>query len=271
VTNSSLVANPTMADPASGHSAPTKEELTAQSNAATDHFDDRPPAACESCCGNEIPEASTLPENQPPEHQNDVPYHGLIIRGNDDFVKRVKEDLDVLATTSCGKELFAKLAQAAKKGRKVRIKETDEGSSTHHFNNPGTFKKGKMFRYRYQHAPNCQESFRGTGEGSDSEISYNPTVTVPDPLIQGAHERPRQISLAHELVHAMLAASGEFDTGYKDNVWNYERQAAGIGPYHKGVNENCFRKAWPRSQKYPQGVPERTRYGTEEEGKEPFY
>jgi hypothetical protein len=86
------------------------------------------------------------------------------------------------------------------------------------------------------------------GNGCDSGIYYNPTLTVG---------RPAQIGLFHEFVHAYYSAKGK-QLGLEDSSSDlnggrhFELMAMGLTPYHnKKYSENKLRSVWvcpPRTQ-----------------------
>jgi hypothetical protein len=69
----------------------------------------------------------------------------------------------------------------------------------------------------------------GHGNGSVSDIAYNPYETVVDDGAQVWETRPPIVGLVHELVHALNAATGTMQPG-KDarSVYKLELQAIGL-------------------------------------------
>ncbi len=62
------------------------------------------------------------------------------------------------------------------------------------------------------------EDARTPGKGSDSEVQWNPNSTQGGTDVNGNTERPSEIGLAHELLHAQDAAHGTVDPEISDEV-----------------------------------------------------
>lgn len=170
----------------------------------------------------------------------EVEYQQCItIRGPFDFVDRTKSHLTNLAKLPIGKELLRSLH---KSGKKVVIIPTDRVSEAPPNNFRAAVSKGKVLKW--QALWGKEKVIRGTGEGSDTTIKYNPAFTCSNNLADW-RKHPPEIGLAHELIHADDAAYGRMDPDDLNGVRNYERQAVGLPPYEdKYFTENKFRASW---------------------------
>ncbi|MGB7988714.1 MAG: M91 family zinc metallopeptidase [Candidatus Methylophosphatis roskildensis] len=196
---------------------------------------------------------------------------GLSIRGNDDFIGATRGHLGQIKATRCGALLLEKLRNLA--GRKVHglrfvILSEDGGRSAEALNKPDAYPKGKQIEFWTDASRGGRSCFTGTGVGSDVVIHHNHTLHRNE----DGQDVPPAIGLAHELVHAWHQAAGTLATGWKDNVWNYERQSVGIGEYARcaggcsgHVTENCIRSQWSPKLK------PRMQYGGEAKGLEPDF
>ena len=194
---------------------------------------------------------------------------GLIVRGNDDFIDATLRHLGEIKSTKCGSTLLEKLKRISGgtvgKGR-IMIVSEDGGRSAEALNKPDAYRKGKAVSFWTDESHKGKTCFTGTGSGSEVLVHHNHTLRRSE----DGQEIPPAIGLVHELVHALHQASGTLAAGWKDNVWNYERQSVGIGEFDKcaqgcsgNVTENCVRAQWTPKLKA------RSRYGGEQEGVEP--
>ena len=159
----------------------------------------------------------------------------VTIAGDKAFRDRVVADLQKLNATPTGHQLMENLDGNP---RKVTIVRTAEGNECGNYPNPGG---------RFVNADGTP------GAGTDSTVSYNPDRTQIGDGSEPWMNRPPEVGLGHELVHADDAANGRMDTGATDGTNNRERQAVGLPPYeNKNPSENGMRRDL--------GLPERPRY-----------
>jgi hypothetical protein len=209
------------------------------------------------CDPQDIQPKGNLPDMTIAGGGKEIISDGLIIRGRDYFIEAVTADLAALKQTNAGRKLLLRI-QASKK--KVRIISTDGGNEMREFDRAGAYPADKIVSYRYK-GEKCIHSFKGTGAGSDCEISYNNTITHSGEGDEKWRKHPPMIGLAHELVHAMLAAEGKWDAGHTNAVWNRELQAVGLGKFSKAeVSENAIRRELRLAV--------RTEYGRDDESDE---
>jgi hypothetical protein len=196
-------------------------------------------------CGTTIHPNERLPDKPLEKMEVEIKYNdGITIRGTRDFVERTKAHLDQISRTRSGKKL---LKSIAKSGKKTRIVQATGGNSTHYTNNQGVIKKDKVVEWTDEDS-GCKEKLTGTGEGSNSIIEYNDSVTEVG-TEEEWQKRPPAIGLAHELVHADDAAYGRTDPDSKNGEGNWERRAVGLSPYEKSdYSENKIRSEWDPKQ-----------------------
>lgn len=173
----------------------------------------------------------------------------MIIKGPPEFVNKTKAHLQRLAELKIGQDLLCSLKQS---GRQVTIIPTHKVSEAPPNNFKAAIPKGSVIKW--QTLGGKEKVMRGTGQGSNTIIKYNPGLTCSGRTADW-RKHPPEIALAHELIHADDAAHGRLDPDEVSGVRNYERQAVGLPPYEeKRFTENNFRKCWR-----PQ-LPPRTRY-----------
>lgn len=174
---------------------------------------------------------------------------GLLVKGPHEFVAKTREHLTQLAQLPIGRKLFRSLQGSGKTVQIVPAARVSEAP-------PDDFKaavaRGKQLRWR--ELSGREKCIKGTGEGSNTTIKYNPDAKHI--YVSEAWSRnPPAIDLAHELIHADDAAYGRLDPEETGGVRNYERQAIGLAPYeNKEFTENKFRASWR------QPLPMRTSY-----------
>ncbi len=158
----------------------------------------------------------------------------ITIEGDKAFRDRVVADLQKLNATPTGHKLIDSLDNGSKT---VTIKKTSGGNSAGYDNPAGRFVNPA-----------------GTpGAGSNSTVSYNPDTTQIGDGSEPWMNRPPEVGLGHELVHADDAAKGQQVNGETDGTRNRELQAVGLPPYEtKDPSENGMRR--------DMGLPERPRY-----------
>jgi type VI secretion system secreted protein VgrG len=167
----------------------------------------------------------------------------IVIEGDEAYQKKVRRDLDQIATTPSGKKLLADLERSNKK---ITIRPTTKGNSV-------SLPKGSSDWQRKSDGTN--------GAGSDSTVNYNPENRSIG--TQDWQTRPPAIGLAHELIHAQHAAEGSIDlrrvaNDSKPSPTNpgtfateklEEVRTAGIPPHDKGgYTENSIRSEWNPKQ-----------------------
>ncbi len=173
----------------------------------------------------------------------------ILINGTQDFVEKVRYQLDCIARLPVGRRLLQSLAQS---GRTVTIVPSLKANEARPDNYRAAVARGKALRWRDESGK--ERAIHGNGTGSDTTIRFN-----PDQMMIGSAEawqrQPPGIWLAHELIHADDAAYGRMDPEQKDGIRNYERQAIGLPPYdQKDFTENKLRAEWGEPQ------PARPRY-----------
>jgi Effector protein len=167
----------------------------------------------------------------------------IIINGTQDFVQRVRYQLDCIARIPIGRRLLQSLAQS---GRTVTIVPSSKANEARPDNYRAAVGRGKALKWRDESGK--ERAIHGNGTGSDTTIRFN-----PDQMMIGSAEawqrQPPGIWLAHELIHADDAAYGRMDPDQKDGIRNYERQAIGLPPYdQKDFTENKLRAEWDEPQ-----------------------
>ena len=150
----------------------------------------------------------------------------ITIEGDKAFRDRVVADLRKLDATPTGHRLMENLDNGPKH---VTIVRTADGNECGNYPNPGG---------RFVNADGTP------GAGTDSTVSYNPDRTQIGDGSEPWMNRPPEVGLAHELVHADDAANGRMDTGEDANGdRNRELQAVGLPPYqNKDPSENGIRR-----------------------------
>ncbi len=185
-----------------------------------------------------------LLDDIPADNLVSVEYqHRTIVKGTEEFVEKVRSQLDSIAAIPIGQHLLQSLAQS---GRIVTIVPGSRANDARPDNYRAAVDPGKMLKWR--DGSGMERAIRGNGAGSDTTIKYNPDLSSI-----GSNEpwqkQPPEIWLAHELIHADDAAYGRMDPEFSDGVRNYERQAIGLPPYdQKQFTENKMRAAWSDPQ-----------------------
>lgn len=161
----------------------------------------------------------------------------ITIVGDKPFRDRVVADLQKLDGTATGHQLLQNLDTGPKH---VTIERTAGGNECGNYPNAAG---------RFVNADGTP------GAGTDSTVSYNPDRTEIGDGTEAWTNRPPEVGLGHELVHADDAANGRMDTGDDagSGTRNRELQAVGLPPYaDKSPSENGIRR--------DMGLPERPRY-----------
>jgi Effector protein len=180
----------------------------------------------------------------PPEKLVSVEYQRkTIIKGVEEFVEKVRSQLDSIAAIPIGGGLLESLARS---GRSITIVHGSRTNDARPDNYRAAVAPGKLLKWRDESGQ--ERAIRGNGAGSDTTIKYNPDLSSI-----GSNEawqrQPPAIWLAHELIHADDAAYGRMDPEYRDGIRNYERQAIGLPPFdQKEFTENKVRAAWSEPQ-----------------------
>ena len=147
------------------------------------------------------------------EINNKLGTQGVKVEGSDAFRQRVEAEIDFLRASPNGQQMLAQFDKAAANGNTVTIKELANEQNGY----AQTLGRG-----------DAEISNGKAGEGSDVQISYNPSFHMdafPAPVVV----------LYHEMSHAYNGVNGTFQPGtYRgtgpDNgqVPNAERQAVGL-------------------------------------------
>lgn len=147
------------------------------------------------------------------EINNKLGTQGVKVEGSDAFRQRVEAEIDFLRASPNGQQMLAQFDKAAADGNTVTIKELANEQNGY----AQTLGRG-----------DAEISNGKAGEGSDVQISYNPSFHMdafPAPVVV----------LYHEMSHAYNGVNGTFQPGtYRgtgpDNgqVPNAERQAVGL-------------------------------------------
>ena len=158
----------------------------------------------------------------------------ITITGDKAFRDRVVADLKKLDATPTGHKLLESLNSGS---HKTTIQRTADGNEAG-YGAPAD---------RFVNADGTP------GSGSDTTVSYNPDRTQIGDGSEPWMNRPPEVGLGHELVHADDAAKGQQVPGDTDGTRNRERQAVGLPPYeNKDPSENGIRR--------DMGLPPRPRY-----------
>lgn len=111
-----------------------------------------------------------------------------------EFVKSLQDALSKILPTPSGQEW---MKQMAKNGHAVTFKQTNDDNG-------------------YCGADDV--AHRATAPGSDSTISWNPNKNSLDPSLPGTQGAPgAPVILAHEMVHALHNANGDYRNGPEDS------------------------------------------------------
>ncbi len=174
---------------------------------------------------------------------------GITIRGDKDFVEKLRRRLGCIARVATGGRLLRSLAS---RGLMVTVVPSSRMNEARPDNYRAAIARGKSFKWRDESGE--ERVIRGSGAGSNTTIRYNPDLSIIGSA-EAWQRQPPAIWLAHELIHADDAAYGRMDPEQKDGVRNYERQAVGLPPYEsKEFTENRLRAEWSEPQ------PPRPRY-----------
>jgi len=163
------------------------------------------------------------------------------VKGTEEFREKTVQALAKIAQTPSGAKLLNDLHRS---GKTITIVETAGGNGASYSGNPNVDAHG--------HA----------GPGADTTVKYNPNKTSlgPGPAWK---TRPPEIGLAHELIHAKHASSGERDASMVQNdhkpdpadptkfaqVKKEEARTVGFPPYdNEPYSENSIRKEWDPPQ-----------------------
>ena len=182
---------------------------------------------------------------------------GIVIKGDEEFTEKTKEDLDKIKSTPTGGKLIDSIDNS---GKTVTIV---EGSSNQARYNGLTGE-------RTWTADTSRPPGSVRNVGSDVTVSYSPNDNVLYDGSEAWQNRPPAVGLAHELVHANNAAYGNMipsyvlgvNPGYLDPVTGAESLAsmdelATVGvapssyPYSYEFTENKIRAEWdpPQAQR----------------------
>ncbi len=172
----------------------------------------------------------TLPDGTTVTHVGD----NITIVGDKAFRDRVVADLRKLDATPTGHRLLDNLENGT---HTVTIQRTNGGNEAG-YDSPAD---------RFVNADGTP------GTGSNTTVSYNPDTTQIGDGSEPWMNRPPEVGLGHELVHADDASRGLQVPGETDGTRNRERQAVGLPPFeNKDPSENGIRR--------DMGLPERPRY-----------
>jgi hypothetical protein len=184
------------------------------------------------------------------EHANEVPYKGVIIKGDPDYVAKVEKDLDKIEQGD--PNLLKKLQQQGADGKPTII---TKGSPNDCEPNPkpdnspdawvtppppspyGTIDKST-------NPPTVIPNPKG---GTGSVVHYDPDGGVDESGKPANRDGvPPDVGLDHELHHAVHHGDGETITQFPDNDDNMEEsRTMGLPPWPKDNSENGYRQNRP--------------------------
>ena len=168
---------------------------------------------------------------------------GIIIKGDKEFIEKTRRRIEEIVSVSMGARLLGSLAS---RGLTVTIVPSLRANETRPDNYRAAMAPGKPLRWRDESGR--ERIIRGSGDGSNVTIKYNPDLSSIG-FAAAWQRQPPAIWLAHELIHADDAAHGRMDPELIDGVRNYERQAIGLPPYEsKEFTENRLRAEWREPQ-----------------------
>ena len=99
----------------------------------------------------------------------------------------------------------------------------------------------------YYDLPRLLRIYLRPGPGTGSEIDFNPTASFACADDPSMHQRPPAIGLAHEMVHALHAATGtNLTMVVRNNEKLEEVVTTGLPPYQfEDISDNKMRTQWP--------------------------
>jgi len=170
----------------------------------------------------------------------------ITVEGDAEFQAKAIRDLDKIKETKSGKKL---LDSITKSGKDLRI-HSDGGTGNWAWTDPPPT------------ATNTDGYMSGgkRGKAADAEVAYNPDrdrLTGPPGSVYNGQawaqppNRPPEVGLYHELVHADDFMHGRFDSTNGSNtgamagtpIANGELRAVGLPPYqNEAYSENAYRK-----------------------------
>lgn len=138
---------------------------------------------------------------------------GIVIEGDEGFIRKVIERLDKLAATKTGKAILNELDKHGKQGRVTTIRYAEPGNNQCFETDPKNARPRKA-GYSDLNDKSKRVIIAERGIGSGSVVGFNPDYEPKYPY--GSSCRPPEIGLAHELIHALHNARGENLRNFKD-------------------------------------------------------
>ncbi|EKO49532.1 RHS repeat-associated core domain-containing protein, partial [Leptospira kirschneri] len=191
--------------------------------------------------------------------------HEIFISGDDNYKKEVAKDLSKLSGSKIDVDKTGKANMRQEiqntKSQKIEIPQKPIGNKLV----TGLMNSDKTIIIKKTDGGNGANTTNRiaaqNGQGSNAEIKYNLNANPKIPTLQknGSvkfESRPKEIGLAHELIHSEHITKGTVDTGiveqkfmtsdkmkYKDNVMKEELRTVGTNYMKKGdITENMIRK-----------------------------